>query len=171
MVHHLSPITSVGPFVLSVIQTRVGDDGGAALDDSGLRPSSAPASGPRPPWLQTYVLRLLPATLEEVPSVRLRFPDFFLLLSGTSCRAGACPSSLRSPLPPSFAISPQTQQSLWCLGLKTRLSGLTSLRIAHMRALLSPGDPSPALGVGIMYDSSRCSAPVPVDCGKRLHHG
>ena len=56
MAHHLAPVTSVGPFVLSVIQTRVEDDGGAALDVSGLRPSSTPASGPRPPWLQARVL-------------------------------------------------------------------------------------------------------------------
>ena len=36
MVHHLVPTTSVGPFVLSVIQSCVENDGGIALDDSGL---------------------------------------------------------------------------------------------------------------------------------------
>ena len=92
--------------------------------------------------------------LEEALPVRVRFPDFFLLWSGTSCRAGACLSSLRRPLPPSFAISPETQQSLWYLESRTNLSGRISLRIDHMRALLSPGDPSPALGVGIMPASS-----------------
>ena len=56
MVHHLALIALVGTFVLRVVQARVEEDGGVALDDAGLRPSYILVSGPSPPWLQADVL-------------------------------------------------------------------------------------------------------------------
>ena len=94
------------------------------------------------------------APVERVLPTGPNFTDLLAFRPETFLRAGACPFSLSRSSPPNLEISPQTQHPWSRFGSRTSLSGWSSSRIAHMRALLSPGDPSAALGVGSMLASS-----------------